>query len=156
MRPGAIFGLFGVLLAVSRTHHPVLDRRGQMLLGQIGGLIVLNLILGFGLAGIGGGIDNSAHVGGLIAGLWLGFLLVPGRRADARRPLAAAGPAADLVDHGPVAWLAARPGVLALCAVIAFGVALGTQQRQTRAALPEGPTAAAAHPHPIAGRPPTA
>ena len=76
---GAIFGLFGVLLAVSRTHHPVLDRRGQMLIGQIGGLIVLNLLLGFGIAGVGGGIDNSAHIGGLIAGLWLGFILVPGR-----------------------------------------------------------------------------
>ena len=76
---GAIFGLFGVLLAVSRTHHPVLDRRGQMLLGQIGGLILINLLFGFGLAGVGGGIDNAAHVGGLLAGLWLGFLLVPGR-----------------------------------------------------------------------------
>ena len=74
-----MFGLFGVLLAVSRTHHPVLDRRGQMLIGQIGGLILINLLFGFGLAGVGGGIDNAAHVGGLLAGLWLGFLLVPGR-----------------------------------------------------------------------------
>ncbi len=76
---GAIFGLFGVLLAVSRTHNPVLDRRSQLIIGQIGGLIVLNLLLGFGLAGIGAGIDNAAHVGGLVAGLWLGVVMVPGR-----------------------------------------------------------------------------
>jgi membrane associated rhomboid family serine protease len=125
---GAIFGLFGVLLAVRRTHQPVLDRRGQMLIGQIGGLIVLNLLLGFGLAGIGGGIDNSAHVGGLIAGLWLGFVLVPGRvptlsrmwqRPVGQPPGPAMAPAGLQVL-----------GVLALVLVIAFGVVIGTPIRR--------------------------
>ena len=44
---GAIFGLFGILLAASRTHHPALDRRGRALVGQIGTLIVINLVIGF-------------------------------------------------------------------------------------------------------------
>ena len=34
---GAIFGLCGVLLAVSAVHRPVLDRRGRALMSQIGG-----------------------------------------------------------------------------------------------------------------------
>lgn len=72
---GAIFGLFGLLLAVSRTHNPVLDRQGRMFLGQIGGLIMINLVIGFVIPNI----DNLAHLGGLAAGLWLGFLIPPGR-----------------------------------------------------------------------------
>lgn len=71
---GAIFGLFGVLFAAMRTHQPIVDRRSRALMGQIGGLIVINLALGFSL----GFVDNAAHVGGLAAGLWLGYLLVPG------------------------------------------------------------------------------
>jgi membrane associated rhomboid family serine protease len=71
---GAIFGLFGVVLAATRIHDPVLDRRGRALVGQIGTLIVLNLVFGFASPGI----DNAAHIGGLLAGLWLGFVLVPG------------------------------------------------------------------------------
>src|SRR5204863_74301 len=71
---GAIFGLFGVVFAVSRTHHPMLDRRSRSLIRQVGMLIAINLVIGFSL---GGTIDNAAHIGGLVAGPWLGFLLVP-------------------------------------------------------------------------------
>jgi membrane associated rhomboid family serine protease len=139
---GAIFGLFGVLLAVSRTHHPVLDRRGQMLIGQIGGLIVLNLLLGFGFAGIGAGIDNAAHVGGLVAGLWLGFLLVPGRVPTLSSLWQ--GPAgSDLVSR-PGAGLLRVLGILALVVAIVLGVALGTEARRGRTAAHDDRTATGA------------
>jgi hypothetical protein len=46
-------------------------------MSQIGGLVVLNLIIGFGFDALGANIDNAAHVGGLVAGLWLGFVLPP-------------------------------------------------------------------------------
>ena len=46
-------------------------------MSQIGGLVVLNLVIGFGFDALGAGIDNAAHVGGLLAGLWLGFVLPP-------------------------------------------------------------------------------
>jgi len=46
-----------------------------MFLGQIGGLIMINLIIGFVIPNI----DNFAHLGGLAAGFWLGFLIPPGR-----------------------------------------------------------------------------
>ncbi|MEW6223522.1 MAG: rhomboid family intramembrane serine protease [Chloroflexota bacterium] len=70
---GAIFGLFGLLFAAQRIHHPVLDRQSRAFLGQLGGLLAINLLFGF----IVSGIDNFAHIGGLIAGLWLGFLVAP-------------------------------------------------------------------------------
>ncbi len=72
---GAIFGLFGCLFIAGRVHNPVLDRQSRNLTAQIGSLIVLNLILGFTFGA--GTIDNFAHVGGLLAGAWLGLVLVP-------------------------------------------------------------------------------
>ena len=76
---GAIFGLCGVLVAVSAVHRPILDRRGRAVMSQIGMLVVLNLVIGFGFDAMGANIDNAAHVGGLLAGLWLGFVLPPVR-----------------------------------------------------------------------------
>lgn len=70
---GAIFGLFGLLFAAQRIHRPVLDSRSRAFLGQLGALLALNLVFGFVVAGI----DNMAHIGGLVAGVWLGFLIPP-------------------------------------------------------------------------------
>ncbi len=72
---GAIFGLIGVLFAGTRVHHPLLDQRARAIVPQLGILIVLNLVLGFSI----GGIDNAAHIGGLVSGLWLGLIIPPGR-----------------------------------------------------------------------------
>jgi membrane associated rhomboid family serine protease len=72
---GAIFGLFGLLVAVQYVHKPMLDRQSRAFLGQMLGLVILNLILGLTL----GGIDNWAHIGGLVTGFWLGVLYAPGR-----------------------------------------------------------------------------
>jgi membrane associated rhomboid family serine protease len=72
---GAIFGLVGVLLAGTRVHHPVLDQRARQIVPQLGFLVVINLVLEFSI----GGIDNAAHIGGLISGLWLGLVVPPGK-----------------------------------------------------------------------------
>ena len=72
---GAIFGLFGCLFAAGRVHNPVLDRQSRGLAAQVGTLIILNLVLGFTFGA--GTIDNFAHVGGLLAGAFLGAVLVP-------------------------------------------------------------------------------
>ncbi len=71
---GAIFGLFGVLVAVRFVHRPVLDRQSRGFLGQIVALAVLNVALGFLEAGV---VDVWAHLGGLATGLWLGALFAP-------------------------------------------------------------------------------
>jgi membrane associated rhomboid family serine protease len=69
---GAIFGLVGVVVAAGWVHRPMLSNmRG--LIQQLIVLIVLNLVLGF----TGQGIDNWAHIGGLVTGLWTGVLLAP-------------------------------------------------------------------------------
>lgn len=72
---GAIFGLIGVLFAGTRVHHPVLSQRARQIVPQLGFLIVINLVLGFSI----GGIDNAAHIGGLVAGMWLGLVAPPGK-----------------------------------------------------------------------------
>src|SRR6185503_4961143 len=71
---GAIFGLVGVIFAGTRAHHPMLDRRARQIVPQLGFFIVINLAFGF-LAG--GTIDNAAHIGGLISGMWLGYVVPP-------------------------------------------------------------------------------
>lgn len=58
---GAIFGLFGALLYFGYHYRIYL---GTVIKSQIIPLIVLNLFIGFTSAGI----DNAAHIGGLIAG----------------------------------------------------------------------------------------
>jgi rhomboid protease GluP len=67
---GAIFGLYGALLALIIFHkHSVKSER--TLLVSIGIFIAYNLI--FGLV-IPSGIDNAAHIGGLGSGFLIGFL----------------------------------------------------------------------------------
>jgi len=86
---GAIFGLFGLLIAVQYVHRPVLDRQSRAFLGQLMALVILNLILGFAM---GGSIDNWAHIGGLVAGLWLGVLFAPANVPTMRSMWSRPGP----------------------------------------------------------------
>lgn len=72
---GAVFGLVGVLIAATRVHHPVFDRQGRAIVPQLVTIVAINLVFGFVMAGI----DNAAHIGGLVAGLWLGAFVAPGR-----------------------------------------------------------------------------
>jgi rhomboid protease GluP len=126
---GAIFGLCGVLLAVSAVHRPVLDGRGRALMSQIGGLVVINLVIGFGVGAIADmRIDNAAHVGGLLAGLWLGFVLPPIRSTLASywqqpvRPAGAAGPGGVLPAGTTAAADRRLVGLARALAVVAVAV----------------------------------
>ena len=71
---GAIFGLFGLVFVSVWVHKPALARQAQALTRQIGILIVINLVIGFAP---GSNIDYMAHIGGLIVGGYLGFILPP-------------------------------------------------------------------------------
>ena len=124
---GAIFGLFGVLFIAFRIHHPLLGRGAANIARQIGFLIVFNLVLDVGLIGGGVGIDIFAHIGGLVAGLWLGLILLPTGLTLAslwQRP--AGAPAAATAPLSGVLRLA---GVLLLVAVLVAGLQLGTTIR---------------------------
>ena len=115
---GAIFGLVGVLLAGTRVHNPILDRRARAIVPQLGTIVVVNFI--FGLAA-GGMIDNAAHLGGLVAGLWLGLVVPPGRSRTLRDFWQRSGPGAGA---GPPPALSLA-GILLLVAVVCVGLAAG-------------------------------
>jgi len=77
---GAIFGILGGLFVLERSRHIATG-------GQVAGLIVLNLVFTFAVSGISVG----GHVGGLIAGVVLMWLLLQFRRSMLYSVLAAAG-----------------------------------------------------------------
>ncbi|HSL97774.1 MAG TPA: rhomboid family intramembrane serine protease [Candidatus Deferrimicrobiaceae bacterium] len=115
---GAVFGLVGVLIAGTRAHHPMLDRRARAIIPQLGFLVVINLVFGFA---VGGMIDNSAHIGGLLAGLWLGFLVPPGKvptlRSAWQHPRGG-----QPAERSP---LLVAAGLIGLLGVIILGLAVG-------------------------------
>lgn len=120
---GAIFGLFGCLFIAGRVHNPVLDRQSRNLAAQVGGLIVFNLIFGFTFGA--GSIDNFAHLGGLLAGGWLGLVLVPRGVPTLSSGWVRTNGLPLPSDPRATAWLrvVAVAGLLALCAL---GVILGS------------------------------
>lgn len=117
---GAIFGLVGVVLAGTRAHDPVLDRRARALVPQLGMFVIINLAFGFLSTAGGLRIDNAAHVGGLIAGLWLGFIVPPGRAPTLRS--AVQHPRGKTAERSPLLIAA---GVIGFVGVIAAGLAFG-------------------------------
>ncbi len=125
---GAVFGLFGMLLAAGRVHHPV-DRQSRGLVGQLGMLIMINLVFGFAS---GGSIDNAAHLGGLFAGLWLGALIlptgVPTLSSLWHRTGNVPGPGSTQAPESP-AYMA-LVGIAVVVIVVAAGIALGTAERR--------------------------
>jgi rhomboid protease GluP len=71
---GAIFGLIGALGVYFGLHRRLFGRLGQAQFRNIIAVIALNVGLGF--SGIFP-IDNAAHIGGLVAGAALGYVLCP-------------------------------------------------------------------------------
>ncbi|MFB9840864.1 rhomboid family intramembrane serine protease [Mucilaginibacter ginsenosidivorans] len=66
---GAIFGLFGVLTALLTTNKvDTSSKKGLLINNAI--FIGINLIMGFA-----GGIDNAAHIGGLLTGILIGYIM---------------------------------------------------------------------------------
>ena len=77
---GAIFGLLGALVYFGYHYRLYL---GSVLRNQIIPLILLNLLLGFMMSGI----DNAAHLGGLIGGLLISMALGVQKREDFKNRL---------------------------------------------------------------------
>jgi rhomboid protease GluP len=78
---GAIFGLFGVFLAVLLSNIIRKDIRDEWL-KSIGAILVINLGMGLLLP-----VDNAAHLGGLISGVVIGFAIVPMIKRKLRKRL---------------------------------------------------------------------
>ena len=69
---GAIFGLYGIFLILLLTNVFPNDFRKEMLLNTAF-YVGINLIIG-----LAGGIDNAAHMGGLLCGALIGLLIFSG------------------------------------------------------------------------------
>lgn len=78
---GAIFGLYGVFLALLCSNQIERSMRTGLLI-NIGIFVIYNLVYG----NLKSGIDNAAHVGGLLSGLLIGFIYLPAlQKPDHRR-----------------------------------------------------------------------
>jgi membrane associated rhomboid family serine protease len=118
---GAVFGLFGLIFAATYFHKPALGRQARALTSQIGVLIVINLVIGFGIGGFAR-IDNAAHVGGLLVGGWLGFVIAPrGAATLASLRQRVPGTTAETADRRTP--LLRALGVLFLGVVLVLGLA---------------------------------
>lgn len=106
---GALFGLMGALGAFAFSSRKVMGEMAKRNLAQIAGLAVVNLAIGLAIPGI----DNYAHLGGLIGGVLVGAALAPRLRLvrDAWNPQIEAR-----ASH-PLGWLAALAVAAAVVAL---------------------------------------
>jgi rhomboid protease GluP len=71
---GAIFGMYGVFLALVTTNLIEKTRRTALLTSIV-------IFVGYNLLyGTKSGVDNAAHLGGLVSGMLIGYLFYPGLR----------------------------------------------------------------------------
>jgi rhomboid protease GluP len=112
---GSIFGLVGALSAFFIHERKVLGAPGRRRLNNLISVVVVNLVIGFTVPNI----DNAAHVGGLIAGLAIGWVLSP------RYAIAPPGPTgpAEVVDRNSLtrSWWVIPAALLALVGLTLLG-----------------------------------
>lgn len=78
---GAVFGAFGALLAIFRAHYKDFNPQFiQPATRSIVFLVIYNLIWGFSQKNI----DNAAHIGGFIGGVFCGLALLPRKLGEHR------------------------------------------------------------------------
>jgi rhomboid protease GluP len=96
---GAIFGMYGLFLALLTTKL-IPKKVRNSLLQSIGIFVVFNLFYG-----LKGGIDNAAHIGGLLSGFVVGYIYAFGIKRER--------------DGEKVSWQI--PVIVAITAIVAFG-----------------------------------
>jgi rhomboid protease GluP len=77
---GAIFGMYGVFLAMLTTNLIEKNQRKDLFTS-------IAIFVGFNLLyGTRGGIDNAAHIGGLVSGMLIGYAYIPGlKKPEAKK-----------------------------------------------------------------------
>ncbi|MCS4483449.1 rhomboid family intramembrane serine protease [Clostridium botulinum] len=78
---GAIFGILGATLIIAYTNR---KKGGKEFLNNIISVIVVNLILGFSIPNV----DNFGHIGGLIGGVIITFVLFYPMTTRSNTPIA--------------------------------------------------------------------
>jgi rhomboid protease GluP len=117
---GAIFGLIGAEIAFLVSNRSLFGSFRRQRLLNLAFLVVVNLAFGF----MGRGINNLAHVGGLICGLVLGFALTPRHRIAWEWGPSGAVP--RLVDGTP-RWVQVA-AVLGAGVLLGLAILLGSQR----------------------------
>jgi membrane associated rhomboid family serine protease len=105
---GAVFGVigaFGVYLLLNRR---VMGEVARQAMTSIAFIIVLNLVIGFATSGI----DNAAHLGGLIAGMAMAYLVAPRQQMILTQEWPGISPVRLGVD------LQRRPGYMLVLAIL--------------------------------------
>lgn len=78
---GAIFGLYGIFLALLTTNIIEKTARKSLMTSML-------VFVGYNLLnGMKEGIDNAAHIGGLVSGVIIGYAMVPGLKKPESRSL---------------------------------------------------------------------
>jgi rhomboid protease GluP len=116
---GAIFGLIGAEAAFLRNR-PLLGRFGRQRLGNLAMMIGINLVFGFTVPGI----NNIAHLGGLLVGFGLGWVMAPQYQVE--WALVGAEPVGMMRDR--TSKQRRRLGIGAVTLLLLCGVWLGSQR----------------------------
>ncbi|HSN62319.1 MAG TPA: rhomboid family intramembrane serine protease, partial [Ferruginibacter sp.] len=77
---GAVFGLYGVFLALLSSN---------LIPKKVRQALLMNIVIFVGynlLYGLKGGIDNAAHIGGLVSGLGIGYIYLMAIRKEKEQP----------------------------------------------------------------------
>lgn len=114
---GAVFGIFGAFGMYLLLNRRLLGQVGRQQLTSIGVIVAINIVFGLSTSGI----DNAAHIGGLIGGALIAFFIAPRERLVAiASPFSFAGAPRMSLQTGqqPVARLAAAVAVITIIAVI--------------------------------------
>jgi membrane associated rhomboid family serine protease len=119
---GALFGLFGLVFVIGRRHRVVATGQTRAVMSQVGTLLLLNLVFTFVVPSI----SWTGHVGGLLVGGLIGFLLPPSAaatlsaywRSPSGEPMQRRVPAAARVaTYAAVVALLTAGGIFAVTAV---------------------------------------
>ena len=117
---GAVFGLLGMAFVVSRRRHLMLGPQARAVVSQAGTLLVLNLVITFASPRI----SWTGHLGGLLVGVVIGWLLVPSQAATMGSFWRTPG-GGTLEAQTPIAMRAATYLLVAAALVAGTWVAVG-------------------------------
>jgi membrane associated rhomboid family serine protease len=112
---GAVFGVIGAFGLYLLLNRRVMGEVARQTMTSIAFIIVLNLVIGFATSGI----DNAAHLGGLIAGMAMAYLVAPRQRMVFTQEWPGISPARLSVDvrRRPSYMLILAIGIAALVTV---------------------------------------
>ena len=122
---GAVFGIFGAFGMYLLLNRRLLGQVGRQQLTSIGVIVAINIVFGLSVAGV----DNAAHIGGLLAGALVAFFIAPRERLVAiSNPFSFVGTTRMALQAGqqPVSKL-----VIAIVAITVIVAALTFLETQT-------------------------